>query len=90
MLQRLAQAAHVFVFVSIPFAEDKTGRLIEPGAAPIHRRFETLKALSEAGIETGVAVAPIIAGLNDRDVAMPQRTMVSTFLRRRCISRPVP
>jgi len=41
---------------------------IEPAAAPIHRRFETLAALSAAGIETGVAIAPIIAGLNDRDV----------------------
>ena len=70
VLQQLARDASVFVFVSIPFAEDHKGRSIEPGAAPIHRRFETISALSEAGIETGVAVAPIIAGLNDRDVAI--------------------
>jgi len=70
VLQQIAREASVFVFVSIAFAEDHKGRLIEPGAAPIHRRFETLQALSEAGIETGVAVAPIIAGLNDKDVAM--------------------
>jgi len=69
VLQQLAREASVFVFVSIPFADDKKGRAIEPGAAAIHRRFETLQALSEAGIETGVAVAPIIAGLNDRDIA---------------------
>jgi len=69
VLAQLARDASVFVFVSIPFAEDQRGRAIEPGAAPIHRRFETIAALSEAGIETGVAVAPIIAGLNDRDVS---------------------
>lgn len=69
VLQQIARDASAFVFVSIPFAEDHKGRLIEPGAAPIHRRFETLRALSEGGIETGVAVAPIIAGLNDKDVA---------------------
>jgi DNA repair photolyase len=68
VLQRLHERASVTVFVSIPFADDATGRAIEPAAAPIHRRFETLAALSAAGIETGVAVAPIIAGLNDRDV----------------------
>jgi len=69
VLQELHRVARVRVFLSIPFADDETGRAIEPGAAPIHRRFETLSALSEAGIETGVSVAPIIPGLNDRSVA---------------------
>ena len=56
------------VYVSIPFADDDTGRRIEPlGAAP-SMRFETLRVLSEAGIPTGVALAPIIPGLNDADV----------------------
>jgi DNA repair photolyase len=69
VLAALSKVASVTVFVSIPFADDKMGRLIEPAAAPIHRRFEALRALSDAGIETGVAVAPLIAGLNDRDIA---------------------
>ncbi len=69
VLGQLAKVTSVTAFVSIPFADDAMGRMIEPGAAPIHRRFETLRALSDAGIETGVAVAPIIAGLNDRDIA---------------------
>jgi DNA repair photolyase len=68
VLQQLARDARAVVFVSIPFADDATGRAIEPGAPAIHRRFETLAALSAAGIETGVAIAPLIVGLNDRDI----------------------
>jgi DNA repair photolyase len=69
VLRELATRARLRVYVSIAFANDDSARAIEPGAPAIHRRFETLAALSEAGIETGVAVAPIIPGLNDRDVA---------------------
>jgi DNA repair photolyase len=58
----------VFVFMSIAFADDATGRALDPGAAAIHRRFETLATLSAAGIDTGIAIAPIIPGLNDRAV----------------------
>jgi DNA repair photolyase len=68
VLQDLAACTRVMVFVSIPFADDAAGRAIEPGAAAIHRRFETLAVLSAAGIETGIAVAPIIPGLNDSDI----------------------
>lgn len=68
LLRELAAAARAVVFISIPFADDATGRAIEPGAPAIHRRFETLEALSQAGIETGVAMAPIIPGLNDAHI----------------------
>ncbi len=68
LLCALARVARVAVFISIPFADDAGARAIEPGAPAIHRRFETLQTLSEAGLVTGVAVAPIIAGLNDGQV----------------------
>jgi DNA repair photolyase len=69
LLRELSTTASLRVFVSIPFADDAMGRAIEPGAPLAHRRFETLAALSGAGIETGVAVAPIIPGLNDCQVS---------------------
>ncbi len=69
LLAQLAKEADCFVWVSIPFADDDTGHRIEPWASPISRRFETLAHLSAAGIPTGVALAPIIPGLNDSDVA---------------------
>jgi DNA repair photolyase len=68
VLLELNARARVFVFMSIAFADDATGRALDPGAAVIHRRFETLAALSAAGIDTGIAVAPVIPGCNDRDV----------------------
>lgn len=73
LLQELTRQARVVVFISIPFADDATARAIEPGAPAIHRRFETLRALSEAGIETGVGVAPVIPGLSDSHVAQVLR-----------------
>lgn len=65
VLQELAASTRLRVFMSIPFAEDPLGRALEPGAAAVSRRFATLQALSEAGIETGVSVAPLIPGLSE-------------------------
>lgn len=65
VLQALSRAASVQVFFSIPFADDATGRAVEPGASAVGRRFEALSALSAGGIETGIAMAPLIPGLND-------------------------
>lgn len=68
ILQQLGEAAPVRVYVSIPFADDEVGRAVEPHATLASQRFETLQQLSEAGIPTGVAVAPIIPGLNDSSI----------------------
>jgi DNA repair photolyase len=69
VLVQLARDAALVVFVSIPFADDATARALEAGAPAVHRRLEALAALSAAGIETGVAVAPIIPGVSDSHVA---------------------
>ncbi len=68
LLARLARAAGARVFVSIPFADEAVSRAIEPWVPSPRTRFETLRALSEAGLDTGVALAPLIPGLNDADV----------------------
>jgi DNA repair photolyase len=68
VLQALAQGAQVRVFLSIPFARDEDARAIEPGASVPSKRFAALAALSAAGIETGIAIAPIIPGLNDANI----------------------
>lgn len=68
VLERLGEKAPVRVYVSIPFADDEVGRAVEPHATLVSQRFETLGQLSEAGIPTGVAVAPIIPGLNDSSI----------------------
>ena len=56
------------VYFSIPFADDEMARKIEPQAPSSTKRFETMRALSEAGIPTGISIAPIIPGLNEDDI----------------------
>ncbi len=68
LLTPLAQEASVSVAISIPFLDEEIARRVEPGAPLIRRRFETLKILADAGVPVGIGVAPIIPGLNDRDI----------------------
>jgi DNA repair photolyase len=68
LLQRMAQRGGVHVTLSIPFADADDARAMEPWASAPATRFETLRALSQAGISTGVALAPLIPGLNDSAV----------------------
>ncbi|ULA62782.1 MAG: Radical SAM protein [Nitrospira sp.] len=68
VLTRLRQTAWIRVYFSIPFADDDVARKMEPHVPSIDKRFETMKALSEAGISTGVSIAPVIPGLNDKAI----------------------
>lgn len=69
LLARMAARGGAHVSVSIPFVDEDDARAIEPWASSPGARFETLRRLSEAGVPTGVAIAPLIPGLNDSAVA---------------------
>ncbi len=69
LLARMSRETPVSVTISIAFADDAASRALEPGTAPPSQRFETLRILSEAGLRTGISVAPTIPGLNDGDSA---------------------
>ena len=68
LLAALAREAQARVWMSIAFADDRTARLLEPNVALPSQRFETLAELSEAGVETGIAISPLIPGINDSDI----------------------
>ena len=68
VLGRLAEHGAVFVNVSIAFSDDAMARKLEPHAPRPSTRFEAMRALTEAGIPVGVALAPIIPGVNDSQV----------------------
>lgn len=70
VLTRLRQQSWIRVYFSIPFADDAVARKMEPHAPSVGKRFEVMKALSDAGISTGISIAPVIPGLNDE--AMPE------------------
>lgn len=68
LLARLQREAWVRVYFSIPFSSDDTARKVEPHAPSITKRFEAMKTLADAGISTGISIAPVIPGLNEDDI----------------------
>jgi len=68
VLQALVRVARVRVHVSIPVLDPTISRALEPGPASPARRFEAMKALADAGIPVGLSLAPVVPGLNDRDI----------------------
>jgi len=65
LFQRLAEAADVTVSMSVGTLDESVRRIVEPGTPPGRRRLEILARFAEAGIRTGVLVAPILPGLTD-------------------------
>ena len=53
------------VSFSVPTLDERIWRSTEPGTAPPWRRLETVRILTEAGIDCGVALAPLLPGLSD-------------------------
>lgn len=56
------------VALSVTSLDGKLSRLMEPRAAQPEKRLETLRALSEAGVPTGVMVAPVIPAINEQEI----------------------
>src|SRR6476659_1584848 len=68
ILAPMAAEGLVKVALSVTTLDRKLARVMEPRAATPERRLETLRALSGAGIPTGVMTAPIIPALNDEEM----------------------
>jgi DNA repair photolyase len=68
LLSNLAATAGVGVTISVPFMDADVARAMEPYAPPPLRRIEAIRRLSAAGLHVGVNIAPVIPGLNDRDI----------------------
>lgn len=68
LLAELHRRAGVCVNFSIPFADKDVARKLEPHAPPPARQFEAMRRLAAVGVPVGIMLAPIIPGLNDRDI----------------------
>jgi DNA repair photolyase len=68
ILSAMSAQGLVAVYLSITTLDRQLARTMEPRAAAPQRRLETLHKLREAGINTGVMVAPMIPGLNDHEL----------------------
>ena len=68
ILAPMARAGLASGAISLTTLDRKLARDLEPRAAAPHRRLETIKGLSEAGIPVTVMMAPVIPGLNDHEI----------------------
>ncbi|MDJ0893662.1 MAG: PA0069 family radical SAM protein [Alphaproteobacteria bacterium] len=68
ILADMAKRNLASVFVSVTTFDRDLARRMEPRAAAPGRRLEVIRALSEAGIPTGVLAAPMIPALNDTEL----------------------
>src|SRR6266850_5424885 len=65
LLVEIAKKNRVAVNLSITTVNRRLARLLEPRAPRPLLRFEAVRALSRAGIATGVLIMPIIPGITD-------------------------
>ena len=68
LLARMAQKNLVRVFMSIGSLDKDIARTLEPRASAPGARMQAVRTLSQAGIPTGVMVAPVIPALTDHDM----------------------
>jgi DNA repair photolyase len=68
LLAALAREASCAVFFTVGFADNETARAIEPHAPSPDSRFAAMAHLARAGVPVGLAIAPVIPGLNDSHI----------------------
>jgi DNA repair photolyase len=52
------------IFVSVPTVDEAVWPRLEPGTAPPGQRLRAIEQLTKAGIDTGVLMMPLVAGLS--------------------------
>ena len=68
ILGAMAKANRCSVAVSVTTLDRSLARRMEPRASAPHRRLETVRRLTAAGVPTGVMAAPMIPFLNDSEL----------------------
>jgi DNA repair photolyase len=68
LLVPLAEQRLAHVFLSVTTLDAELARTMEPRTSRPQARLRAVRALADAGVPVGVMVAPIIPGLNDREV----------------------
>ncbi|RDL52702.1 hypothetical protein BLJAPNOD_03865 [Ensifer sp. M14] len=68
LLAPMAEKGLARVGISVTTLDRKLARTMEPRASTPSKRLEAIRALTEAGIPTGVLVSPIIPALNDHEI----------------------
>ena len=65
VLRQLSQVADVQVVFSVGSIDDRTWKLMEPGAPRPMARLEAMQYLVENGVNAGIILAPLLPGISD-------------------------
>jgi DNA repair photolyase len=65
VLSELAAGPGVSVYFSVPTLDEKVWRETEPHTPSPRARLEGVRKMNEAGVPSGILVAPLIPGVND-------------------------
>ena len=81
LLGELARHQAVTVSISLPTQNAELRRVLEPRTSPPPARLAAIRKLTDAGIPTGVLVAPVIPGLTDHEIPAVLKAAVSAGAR---------
>lgn len=62
------QLDNVWIYFSLPFLTKEKSNPFEPYTPVPEARFRAMRTLADAGLNVGIAVAPIIPGYNESDI----------------------
>jgi DNA repair photolyase len=65
LMLELSERAPFTAYLSIPTMDQEAWRLTEPRSPNPKARLDALRKLTEAGISTGLMIAPVLPGIND-------------------------
>lgn len=68
ILHELAKDGLVRVMISVTSMDETLRRKMEPRTASYSKRLQVISSLAEAGVPTGVMLAPIIPGLTNHEI----------------------
>lgn len=68
LLQKMAEHNLISVNISLTSLDPELSGRLEPRGSRPHRRLTVIRKLREAGIPTGILMAPVIPALNDHEI----------------------
>jgi DNA repair photolyase len=76
VLLDVTRAARCTVYISVPSVDEEAWRILEPGTAHPLQRLRAVRELTDAGINAGVLMAPIVPGFSSSRAKL-ERTLKS-------------
>jgi DNA repair photolyase len=72
VLKQAARGAGCQVYLSVPTVDERAWAALEPGTAPPAQRLRAVRALTDAGIDAGVLMMPLVPGITTTRAAVEQ------------------